>query len=531
MFKTLLKSRFTAWGVSMFAGNKKGKTRTKGATIALAIMFCVLVLFLIFSLSIMFYGIAELSLYTGEVYAMLTIASIVAVALCIVGSIFATKTQIFDSKDNEFLLSMPIPPNYIFLSRLVLLLLVNYGLEALVMLPAIIIHAVIIGFSPIGAIFAFLIFILIPFFTLSLSALCAWGVSIIASKIKNKTLVTTVLFVVIMTVYLLGCGSLGVLFGSFEEGTVSFAGLKNTAIFYWMASAASLGNYLNFIIFALICIALALSTYLLLNHFFISIITTHKGAPVAKIKSKEEKVNSVKTALFKKEIRRFFTSSAYILNAGIGNLLGVLFSVILALNSQEFLQIAQSEPVISKLIPVFVLLVSMFFFSMNIVSAPSISLENNNLWILQSAPIRARDVLMAKVKTHITISTPCALVGTLILVISYKIDALVSVLILLANLSLVVFTAFFGMLLGLKFPKFDWLNENVAVKQGFAVFGALMGGMLWSVILIAVAFLFTVLVNIILAAITVIILNLIMCLPIYLYFNGKAEKTFKLLKQ
>ena len=87
------------------------------------------------------------------------------------------------------------------------------------------------------------------------------------------------------------------------------------------------------------------------------------------------------------------------------------------------------------------------------------------------------------------------------------------------------------MLLGLKFPKFDWLNENVAVKQGFAVFGALMGGMLWSVILIAVAFLFTVLVNIILAAITVIILNLIMCLPIYLYFNGKAEKTFKLLKQ
>ncbi len=531
MFKTLLKSRFTAWGVSMFASTKKGKTRKKGATIALAILFFVIVAILVFSLSMMFFGIASMSLYTGEIYASLTLAAIISIALCIVGSIFATKTQIFDSKDNEFLLSMPIPPRYIFLSRLTLLLLINYGLEALVMLPAIIIHAVTVGFSLLGAVFAFFIFMLVPFLTLSISSLCAWGVSIIASKLKNKTLVTTALFVVLMSAYLFACGSLGAVFGGMTEGAVSFAGLKNTAIFYWISSAMAYGDYLNFIIFAAICVALALTVYLLLDHFFISIITTHKGSPIVKMKSREQKVNSVGNALLKKEIRRFFTSSAYILNAGIGNLLGIVFSVMLSISADTFLQLAEVEPIISKLIPVFILFLSMFFFSMNIVSAPSISLENNNLWILQSAPISARDVLMAKVKAHIVISTPCTFIGSLILCIAFKLEPLTAALIILTNLSLLLFSAFFGMILGFKFPKFDWLNENVAVKQGFAVFGALMGSMLWSIILAAIAFVLTVFVNIILAAVVIIALNLAVCLPIYIYFNKKAEQAFKLLKQ
>ena len=101
---------------------------------------------------------------------------------------------------------------------------------------------------------------------------------------------------------------------------------------------------------------------------------------------------------------------------------------------------------------------------------------------MQSAPIEPKKVLRAKVLTHIVICTPCTLVSSLIVAIALKFSFINLIFCVLSGLSMVLLSAYFGMFLGIKFPKFDWQNETVAVKQGFAVFGSMLGAMLISMI-------------------------------------------------
>ena len=118
MLKTLIKSRISAMFASMTQG-KKNKKQKKLATGLLIALFVFLIAYFLFAMGAMSYGLCYMGLQTGDTYAVFTMAVIISSALCLFGSIFATKTQIFESKDNELLLSMPIPPKYIFISRYV----------------------------------------------------------------------------------------------------------------------------------------------------------------------------------------------------------------------------------------------------------------------------------------------------------------------------------------------------------------------------------------------------------------------------
>lgn len=533
MFKVLLKSRIDAFFAS-FSGSrdKAKKKRSKGATVLLMILFAALMLYLVAVFALMSFGMDTVGLERNQHWLAPTVSSLIAVTLCIVGSVFTAKTQIFESKDNELLLSMPIPPKYIFLSRISMLLIVNYGLEALVLIPAIAVHAFVIGYSFIEAIFTFLVFMLIPFLSLTVSTLLAWIISVISSKIRNKTLVSVLFTVLFMAIYLIACGAIGVFTGSEEEMNIDFSGLKNTYVFYWMGSAMGDGNALNFLYFALCAIIPAIVTYAILNRSFIKIITTVRGVKKIEYKAKSEKVSSAPFALYKKEMRRFFTSSAYILNAGLGNVMTVIVAVMLAITSNGVSTEIEQIPMMGNILPVIMGMVILLLSSMNFVSAPSISLEDKNLWILQSCPIHPKTILMAKLFAHITVCAPLTAVSAIVVSVAYSYSIPDIIALLLASVSMVVFTAYFGLFLGLKFPKFDWQNETVAVKQGFAVFGAMFGSMIWAMIFFVVAIAVAVLsLPFWITGIVIVLANALVCLPIHLYFINGGSKRFASLKK
>lgn len=488
MLKILLKSRLSAFWAS-YSGrgsSKKKKQQSLATKVLLTILFVFIIGYLMFAFGAMVYMLDEMALQTGQIWVSLTLASLVASALCVIGSVFTAKTQIFESKDNELLLAMPIPPKYIFLSRIIMLLIVNYALEAIVMLPAIIVHAFVVGFAPLGALFTLLCVLLLPFFTLSLTVLLAWLISIISARLKNKTVISVLFTVLFMGAYFIACGAFGGFVGSTsaEEGPVmvDMSGLKKSLIFFWMGSAMAEGSALSLLFVALCSIIPAVIVFCLLNHSFIKIITTNTGAKRIKYVAKEGKVSTPDMALFNKEIKRFFSSSAYILNSGMGNIMTIIGAVLLAIVGQNLFPLIEISPMFETIIPTGAAMLIMFMASMNMVSAPSISLEDRCLWILQSAPIEPKKVLRAKVLTHIVICTPCTLVSSLIVAIALKFSFINLIFCVLSGLSMVLLSAYFGMFLGIKFPKFDWQNETVAVKQGFAVFGSMLGTMLISMI-------------------------------------------------
>ncbi len=536
MLKALLKSRLLALWASLSQGSKKKK---HASSVVLIVVFAFLAVYMLGAISIMFFGMGYMLNEQGDEWAFFTLASLIASALCLFGSIFTTKTQIFESRDNELLLSMPIPPKYILISRILVLLIVNYLLEALVMLPALVMYGITIGYTVTGFIYAILSFILIPFLTLAVSSIIAWIISFIASKIRNKTIVSTAMFVAFFAVYMYFCFSLGSFAGSGEEMQIDMSGLKNTFIFYYLGNSIANKSFLHFLIFALVAIIPAIITFMAISYSFINIITTKKTAKKIEYKEKSEKTSSPFMAIVKKETKRFFTSTAYMLNSGMGSIMLAILAVVAAINAPNILNTIETQfsnpsqavpkELIYSFIPVIIAIASGFISSMSMVSAPSISLENKNLWILHSLPIKPRTILFAKIVNHMIICTPVSVISIIIACLSFKVGFLTTVLVIISNIAIIALTGYFGMFLGLKFPKFDWQNENVAVKQGFAVFGTMFGSMLYAMALSALGFVVA-LFNATLALILMVVPSIILCVILHLYFLYGAEKDFEKLK-
>jgi len=530
MLKILLKTRFDMFFNST-AQNKKKKSRSPLGKVLLIILFAFLVLYVAGAMVMLFVGLGLMTAGTDSEYSIFALALLASLALTLFGSIFPTKTQIFDSKDNELLLSLPIPPKYIFISRLLFLLIVNYMLEAIIMLPAMFVYGIIVGYNVMGFIYTLIIFLFIPFLTLSLSSLIAWIVSFIASKIKNKTLITTVLFVAAFGAYMYFMGMIGYSSGSgeLEEGAIDMSGFKNAFLIGWGAKAMTYGDTVSFLLFIACCIVPALIAFYILNRSFVKIITTNRGTVKIKYKEKAEKAEGVFATLIKKEMKRFVSSTSYMINEGMGIIMTVVFTVMICMAGSDIMPDVTELGWEGFVPPVCFGLLALSS-SMILISTPSISLEDKNLWIMQSLPVRGAHALLAKVASHMIIATPPLMVCSIILSVVFKMSVIDSITLLISIVAITAFFAYFGMLLGLLFPKFDWQNENVAVKQGFAIFGAMFGGMIWAMIMAGVAFLLSVF-SFALGALAVTVLNAGLCVAIHMYFLHKGEKRFALLKQ
>ncbi len=531
MLRILIKSRLLALFDSIAQTMSKQQKNKKTPLVTVILVSCILALLIVASVGVMFWGFCDIFIAVGAPWAFWVIAVIYASMLCIIGSIFAVKSQIFECKDNDLLLSMPIPSKYIFISRLVVLLIVNYLLETIILLPCIVIYAIKIGLSFSGVVGYIGVFLLLPFMTLTLSTVVAWIISEISSRMKHKTLITAVLFLAFFGGYMYFSFAIGDLLG---EGGALFepTGLKDTVVFWWAADAVANGGFLSLLYFALASILPAVITAYILDRCFIRIITTKKAADKAKYTGNKAKSSGVQIALLKKELLKFFTSVPYILNAGIGTIMTLIMAVILAVSAKDFLLILDVPELawIENIIPAAIVVICAFFGSMSFVSAPSISLEDRQMWILHSCPVEPRNALMAKLNLHMIVCAPLTLIAALVLCIAYGIGVWMSVLVILTVLSTVAVCDYFGLLMGLLFPKFGWQNENMVVKQSMAVVVSMLGSMVFFVAMGVLGY-FAAKVNPYLAVISMFAICTIISAIIHICLMGYGARKFENLKK
>ena len=118
----------------------------------------------------------------------------------------------------------------------------------------------------------------------------------------------------------------------------------------------------------------------------------------------------------------------------------------------------------------------------NTVTAPSVSLEGKNLWILQSRPVDGKKILFAKLKLHMVITAPIAFLCGVVLNILLKPSPVTAVLTLILPCVFIFLCGELGLLLNLKMPKLDWTNEAVTVKQSMSVMISLFAN--WGIIML-----------------------------------------------
>lgn len=123
-----------------FGGKKKG-TWAMAVIGILAIAFSVEMM--------MFANWSQLSVFLDTEFAWLyfAMAAIVAFAVGIFGTMFTTQNQMYQAKDNELLLAMPVKPVAIIGSRVFVLYLLTFVFVVAIMTPAGLLYCAKKGFS------------------------------------------------------------------------------------------------------------------------------------------------------------------------------------------------------------------------------------------------------------------------------------------------------------------------------------------------------------------------------------------------
>ena len=473
MIKILLKTRLLAL-LDRFSGSKNGKKAIDSGKIAM-LTVCVLVLAGLagWALSLLCKPIYNGFSQNGVTWLYYALAGGVAFLLSFMMTMFYAQGAIFEAKDNEMLLSMPIPPRAILISRIGTLYILNLVITAVIVGTAGVVHATIAGASFIGVVIVILSILLLSLIATTLSCLLGWLVSLATRRMRRKAVFSVVLSLLFIGVfYFVMWGDIKGTLNNMMANSAGIADIFRGPLypFFAMGKAIAEHDFVMLLIFAAICIVPFAVVFAVLSASFVKIVTTKVGAKRLEYKAKAVKQDSVIWALTKKDLTRLGNSSSYMLNACLGLLFSMIISVgtLVAGNAiidfilERFAHLSNTN---TEIAPYLVAVLLSFMGGYCAISSAAISVESNNLWILKSIPVTANEVLKSKLLSHLVPAIPVSLLSSLLIVLAMPMNGLEILAIFLMPLGAHLFSAHLGLIINLYFGRTDFPNEAKAVKS------------------------------------------------------------------
>lgn len=486
MLKALLKKQFAELG-SVYAINKKtGKQRSKGASIGVIIAL----IFGALSCGVAFFGMGMLLggsyIPKGLDWLYFAMFGAIAVFVSLVGEVFATYSMLYNAKDNELLLSMPIPSRTILLSRMSTLYVMSLIFAAIVFVPAMIAYYINGGaFTWPGLICCLVLLLVLALAALALACLLGWVVALIGSKIKgNKAVITSLVAVLLMGVYYMVYFRLNKILQSAAENADRIAEVMRAKLMpLYHVGLAATGKPLYLLFVTAGVAALFAVIWLLLSRNFLRLALADRSAGGAKLRGGEIKAGSADRALLGREFKHFTSSTAYLLNCGIGIVMLLAIGVIALVRApvvrDTIAKMAENAPVLASAMPVAAAVIIMFTMGMNLITAPSVSLEGANIWILQTMPVDPARALNAKQRMHVLLNGAAAIIAGALICAALKLDIVDSLLVIVCTIAFIWLISALGLAVNIKKPSLDWTNETVPIKQGASVVITMFSG--WGV--------------------------------------------------
>ena len=476
---SLIKIKLSA----IFRGTWRSKTGGKksgiGRTMLFALLFLYLAGMMLFYFGFFFDAICEPFCELGLAWFYFGMSLILALMICFIGSVFTTQVHVYRATDNELLLSMPIKPGYILASRLLSILAINYGYALIIMIPAGVVYCMHYTPTAAGVILYILCSLVLPLFSQALSCFVAWVLELISSRIKRKNLVTLVLSLVFLGLYFVFISQINRYLTKLVSNGEAVAAAVKKAFFpaYYYGKAITEHDFVAALIFIVGAVAPFALAYYILSRNFLTVVSTKRGADKRVYVEKKLSASSPMMSLVKKELRGFTSSAGYMLNAALGCVFAVALAVMLAVKNDIVETVFILTNIPSGLVAILFALGISMCMSMNFISAPSISVEAKTIWLLQTLPVPTKDILMSKVLTHCIVTMPFALLSSIIGAVVLRPSPVFLLILFGLPLLITLFCALLGIVLNLQFPKFNWVNEIQAVKQGASPVLAMLASM------------------------------------------------------
>ena len=407
---------------------------------------------------------------------LMAIMPVMAVTVGLCFTLMAAQGVVFGGKDNDLMLSLPVPPSLLLFSRALALYLENLLICLFVLLPA---GAAYQFYGGGGGVWLWLALVpgaaLIALLPTLAALICGFALAWLTGHFPRNALLSTVFYGAALVVVMVGVFRLNGLMLSIGQSAAGLqAGLAGWGLpFLLLEQAVCLLRPQALLALAALCMVPFGAVVWLLGRWYqpiLSRLTTRAGR--WKFRLKRLRTGSPFCALVAKEARRFFNTPIYLFNTGFGLLLllgGGIAALIFRTKVRPVLYTLEAAGA-----PVLPLLATALAFVLSTVAitACSISLEGKCLWLLLAAPVSIPTLLAAKAAFQLLLVLPCLCLCVACLALALGLEGWATLLLLVVTGAFALCCAPVGLWCNLLFPRLDAPNDTVIVKQSLS---ALLG--------------------------------------------------------
>lgn len=440
-------------------GEKNKKETLIYTSLSLFSVFMLVCLYNFFSIK----SIIEIGLYKYAVSYGVSISFFFVV----LATIFRSNSIFFYNKDFEMLSSFPVKKSEIIASKFFLLYLIDLIICESVLLP----DVILLLLKQYISIELFLIFlvvsIIIPIIPMCVASGLAILIEMLGSLCKRKNIVNiTLSFLLFMGYFIVILINREAKYSALEKI------IENKLIkIFPFAKLFYIGESLQIrlVIFLFISVAIfsLYFTFSMKNydkiHLFLN--RSFQGKRDANLTIK---IKTPFRALFEKELRRYLGSSSYVINTSLGIMILCFVScgcIIFGIsNIENLLGISSLEPILTQYGSLFIA----SFLIMSCTTSSSISLEGNNLWILQSSPVSTRKIINSKIAVNVLIHFVGYVLAVMMILLKTKLNLLQMSFVLIVPICYSLFISVVGLYLNMRYMKLKWNDEISVVKHSTA---------------------------------------------------------------
>lgn len=442
-------------------------------------------LMMLFSASAM---VVELKRDNAE-SAILSVYTLVTTVIILMEGIYKSGDLLFRPRDNDMLLAMPIKKTTIVFARVIKFYLFELLYCLIFLLPAIIAYAMNTAVEPSYYLVALTALLLLPIAPIAISCAVGAVVTAVSSKFRHKTFWQIVLSFVSLSFF-----SIMILMANTSpeiDGNQVTAISDRLSVFYYPASAfvklALHFDILGYLIFVFVHLATLLILVVVISRFYFQIVSrlsTAQHAKSTRVKYVYRR-HSQTVAMVKKEITKYFKTPVLLMNTAIGLVLFVIVVIVLCFNfdgiMDSLMESVEDFPLtideIVAFMPSITFMLVAFTSQLTFITATMISLEGKAFDSLKALPISGLKAIMTKVLTAMLLIVPVTALGSLILMLRFRFGILEGLLVLVAVVAISFVTELSGILIDLRYARFDAESDAVTVKQSAGVMVATFLGL------------------------------------------------------
>ena len=393
--------------------------------------------------------------------------------ITLVFSLIQGCSVLFAMKDYDHVMSLPVKRSDILISRLACIYLANIVFALPVVIPGTIVLFAMDGFSlsVLGITLAATLFS--PLLPMAVAIALSTLLTALTARLRCKNILQIVFSILLFV---------GLMIASFS---LSFSSSSQEAIDMNAVFSMMVGNvYLPALlvdmtltgtvwgIFAFMGIsAAAAALFVLIAALCFERVHEALSVRASGVKYSAQNVRggSAFSALVKREFKRLFTASGYLLNALAGTLMLLIAAGALLFLDPNALFAQAEEPVPLSMFAYAGAGVAFFCIGMSNPAASALSLEGKSREQLFVLPLPAKRILLAKAVPTFVCNVPAGLLFSVVFCLKFETDALCWAITLFSVVAFSLFCALSGIFLNYKFPKYDWTNPTMVAKNSIPV--------------------------------------------------------------